>query len=523
MGYVTVASLPVQIGLYTCIVPMAVYAFLGGSRRLSFSTTSTIVALTALALSDVGVSGAEAVDTAATLTLLVGLALFVFRLLRLGWMLEAISEAIITGLKIAVGLTIIADQLPRLLGISAADDGFFDDVGNAFAKLGDASAVTAALSFGTIAGLVVLKRVAPRVPGPLVALAGAIVLVAWFGLDEHGVALIPEVPTGLPVPALPPLEQVDALLPYALAIALMSYFESVTAARIARRPDDPPLDNNQEYVAVGAATLAGAFFQTVPPAGGFSQTQVNTGAGAQTQLSELVTVAWALAVALLLAPLLSDLPEATLGAVVVVAVLGLINVAELARLRRIDPVELVVAVITGVFALATNLLVGVLVGVLLTFYLVLRRLNHPLVVELRQPPGGGELEPARPADVAIPGLLVLRIEGGLYTMNVRGVQAEILARVDVAKPGVVLLDVGGTADTSVTVMDVFAETDQQLARQGRELWVAAIPVHALEKAERAAAWRAWVDGGKVYRSVADAVSTFQRRSGREAGDALADD
>ncbi len=371
--------------------------------------------------------------------------------------------------------------------------------------------MTAALAFGTIAGLLVLKRVAPRVPGPLVALGVAIILVAWFGLDDHGVALIPEVPTGLPLPSVPPLEQVDLLLPYALAIALMSYFESVTAARIARQPDDPALDNDQEYVAVGAATLAGAFFQTVPPAGGFSQTQVNTSAGAQTQLSELVTVAWA--VALLLAPLLGDLPEATLGAVVVVAVLGLLDVEGLARLGRINPIELVVAVVTGVFALATNLLVGVLVGVLLTFYILLRALNHPIVVELQRPPCEADLEPARPGDQPVPGLLVLRIEGGLYTMNVRGVQTEILSRVRAAdpKPDTVLLDVGGTADTSVTVMDIFFETEQQLARQGRTLWVAAIPVRALEKVRRTRAWDAWVGSGRVYPSVADAVSAFERR------------
>ena len=107
-------------------------------------------------------------------------------------------------------------------------------------------------------------------PGPLLALAAAIVLVAVFGLDDHGVALIPSVPSGLPVPDLPPLDHVDELAPFALAIAFMAYFESVTAARIARTPDDPPLDNDEEYVAAGAASIAGAFFSTVPPAGGVS-------------------------------------------------------------------------------------------------------------------------------------------------------------------------------------------------------------------------------------------------------------
>jgi sulfate permease, SulP family len=213
---------------------------------------------------------------------------------------------------------------------------------------------------------------------------------------------------------------------------------------------------------------------------------------------------------------LSDLPEATLAAIVVVAVAGLISVAELRRIARIDRVELLVAVLTGLVALVTNLLVGVLAGVLLTFYLVLRTLNHPRIVELRRPPGGSDLEPARSGDEEVPGLLALRIEGGLYTMNVRSVQAQIVARVDAAepRPRVVLVDVRGTADTSVTVMDVFAETDQQLARRGVALWMAALPTAALAKARRTAAWPVWRDAGKLHASNRDALAAFDRIAAR---------
>lgn len=513
MGYAAVAGMPVQVGVYTCIVPMVVYALLGTSRRLSFSTTSTIVVLVALALNEAGVRGADdVVAQATTLTLLVGVTLFVFWILRLGWVIEAVSEATMTGLKLGVGLTIMADQLPKLLGMSPADDGFFTDVGDAVSNLGDASAVTATLGFGTIAGLVALRQCAPRVPGPLVALVAGIGLTVLFDLGDNGVDLTAEVPTGLPLPAMPAFEHMDALAPYALAIAVMSYFESVTAGRLSRRSGDPPIDNNQEYIAVGAATVAGAFLQTVPPAGGFSQTQVNANAGARTQLSELVTVAWAIAIALLLAPVLSDLPAATLGAIIVVAVGGLISLPAFVRLGRIDRAELLVAVLTAAAALAANMLVGVIVGVVLTFWLVLRALNHPVIVELRRPPGGGELAPARPGDDAIPGMLVLRIEGGLYTLNVRRVQAGIYARVASGHPPpeVVLVDAGGTADISVTVMDAFAETDQQLAMSGSTLWVAALPTRALEKAERTAAWAAWVEAGKLHRTVSEAVDAHQR-------------
>jgi MFS superfamily sulfate permease-like transporter len=329
------------------------------------------------------------------------------------------------------------------------------------------------------------------------------------------VELIPEVPTGLPLPALPGFEHFETLLPFALAIAFMSYFESVTAARIARKPEDPRLDNDHEYVAVGAATVVGSLFQTVPPAGGFSQTQVNTNAGARTQVSELVTAGLAIVVALVLAPVLSDLPEATLGAIVVVSVLGLINLEELGRFWRIDRLELVIAVVTAGFALVFNLLVGTVVGVLMTFYFVLRALNHPQVHELVRPEGSTELFPARPDDVPIAGLLVLRVEGGLYTLNVRRVQDEIYRRYEERdpRPDVVVLDVGATVDTSITVMDALLEVDQHLQRQGSALWIASIPERAEEKARRADLWEEWVASGRIHRSVSEAVASFEGRKG----------
>jgi len=515
MGYATVAGLPVEIGLYTCIFPMLVYALFGGSRRLSFSTTSTIMALTALAIASVSDGSGTALSIATTLTLMVGVLLVVFRLLRLGWMLEAVSEATLIGLKVGVGLTIIADQLPKLLGITPADGGFFEDARNALDMLPEVNTATLLLSLVTMAGLFAIRRWSPTAPGPLIALAGGIALVAFTQITERGVTTITQVPTGLPTLALPATDHLETLLPFALAIAFMSYLESISAARTARHPDDPPLDNNQEFVASGLAGIFGALFQTAPPGGGFSQTQVNATAGARTQLSELVTALLAVAVALFLAPILSNLPQATLGSLVVVSVLGLINVDELRRLGTIDPIEAVVAGVTAFFALAFNLLVGVVVGVFLTLYFVLRALNHPVIVELRRPPGGGELERAREGDRQVPGMLVLRIEGGLYTLNVRGVQAGILERASSMDPPpkVVLLDVGGTADTSVTVMDVMAETDHVLRRSGSGLWVANIPTRAEEKARRAAMWEEWSGEGKLHPSVTSAVAAFEQRHG----------
>lgn len=514
MGYATVAGLPVQVGLYTCIVAMIAYALLGSARKLSMSTTSTIVALAGLAFVQAGVHDdpQAAMSAVATLTLLVGAALLLFWLLRLGWVVDTISDTVIAGLKVGVGLTIIVDQLPDLLGIPAGESGFFRGIGNALRHLDDMTPATAVLAGGTLVGLFAVKRWAPSIPGPLLAVVVGIVAVALFGIDDDsGVALIPPVPSGLPGPALPSLEHADELIPYAIAIAAMAFMETIAVGRSTRDPLDPPISNSRELMANGVAAVVGSFFSTAPPAGGFSQTMVNANAGARTQLSQLVTAGVAVAVALFLAPVLSDLPQASLAAIVVVAVAGLVSLSELQRIARVDRLELFIAVVTGAIAIVTNLLGGVIAGVVFTFYIVLRKLNHPVVVELRQPPTGGDLQPAREGDVAIPGLLALRVEGGLYTMNIRGVQARILELVTLAEPPprVVLLDAGGTADTSVTVLDVFAETDQQLARRGITLWVAAFPTAAFAKVKRAAAWSEWRDAGKVHATVRDAVAAFE--------------
>lgn len=515
MGYATVAGVPVEIGLYTCIFPLAAYALLGGSRRLSFSTTSTIVALTGLAVVTVGSTGTEeAVSTVATLTVMVGVALLLFRVIRLGWMVEAVSEAVIDGLKVGVGLTIIADQLPKLLGITPADGGFLADVGNAVDQIDVINTATVVISVVTIVGLLVLQKWAPRVPGPLLAVGGGILLVALTGIRDRGVEVIPEVPGGLPIPAVPAFDHVTELIPFALAIAFMAYFESITAARISREPSDPPLDNDHEYVAVGLAALFGGLFSTVPPAGGFSQTQVNVAAGARSQVSQMVTAGLALLVALFLYPVLSDLPQATLGALVTVAVLGLINVSALMRLGRVSRQELVIAVITGLFALLTDLLIGVLVGVILTFYIVLRTLNHPVVMELRRPSGSAEMFPARPDDPTIDGLLVLRVDGGTYTMNIRRVQDQIYERFESSDPvpRIVVVDVGATTDTSLTVIDIWIEIQQHLASRGADLWVASIPPRALEKAKRVAIFEDWEKAGRIHPSVGTAVARFEEQS-----------
>jgi high affinity sulfate transporter 1 len=520
MAYASIAQLPAHIGLYTCMVPMVAYAVLGGSRTLSVSTTSTVASLTGTSLlaTSAAASSDDPARTLATLTVLVGLVLLAARALRLGSLIDNISGATTTGIKIGVGLTVAAGQIPALLGVEGdpTAQSFFAKVGGIVGDLGDVSATTAALSAGTIVGLLLLKRVAPQVPGPLVAVAVGIALVAVGDLDAHGVALIDPVPSGLPAPILPVADEVSALLPGALAIAIMCFMETAAVAGVVRRPSEPSIDNDQELLANGVSCVAGGLFRAMPSAGGFSQTAINQSAGARTQASELVTALLAVACALVLGGVLSDLPEATLGCLVLIAVLGLVKPSELVRYWRHSRIELWVALLTAAAGLCFNLLVAVLVGVILTLYLVLYELDHIGVTELQPTPAGDDVRVADATTQPEPGLLLLRVDGPLYTANIKRVNRRILAATDAAIAAGRELDTVVVDATSVgllpfTVLDQAEDLERELAERGVLLWAASIPPQALETAGTMPRWEELEAEGRVQPTALAAVRAHRSR------------
>jgi sulfate permease, SulP family len=514
MAYATVADLPVQVGLYTCMVPMAVYALLGGSRTLSVSTTSTIAILTAstLVAADVAAGSRDPARALAALTLLVGVILLVARLLRLGVLIDNISEATLTGIKAGVGLTVAAGQLPKVLGIPGNPnaDNFFSELRAVIDQLDRVSWTTVVFSAATFAVLLGLRRFAPRIPGPLVAVLGGIVLVAVTSIDAHGLAVIARVPSGLPAPVAPSFDHLGSLLPGAFAIAIMVFLETLAVARSVRRASEPPIDNNQEMVAGGLACVVGAFFRAMPSAGGFSQTAINQRSGARTQLSELVTVALAIACALFLGSVLSDLPQATLGCMVIIAVLGLIDPAEFVQFWRLSRLEFWVATVTAASGLVFGLLPAVLVGVLLTLLLVLVELDRVGVTELEPTPGDRDVEPAGADTAAVPGLLILRFDGPLYTANVRSANRKIVATVEQhPETRVVAIDGTALARVSLTVVHQFADLEQELLDRDVRLWVVALPPATLRMARQTPRWQELRDASRLFPTALAAVGAFR--------------
>jgi sulfate permease, SulP family len=329
------------------------------------------------------------------------------------------------------------------------------------------------------------------VPGPLVVVVGGIVAVA-LGLDERGVALISEVPSGLPEPALPSFAHVEALIPGALAIAVMAFLESAAVARGIRKAGETQIDSNQELLATSVPSIAGSFFSTMPAAGGFSQSAVNQGAGAKSQLSSIITVGLAVLVALFLGPVLSKLPQATLAAMVIVAVGGLINPAALVRLARINRPDFWTALVTALVGLVAGLLAAVAVGVVVTLGRVLRALNEVRVevVDRR-----GEV-------------VVIAVRNPMYTANVLETELAVIAGVEEAGPvSVVVLDMRRMRETSVTVLDALEDLDRELAGTGVELRLAGLPATAAVVARRTQWFQALEASGRVAPTVEEAVES----------------
>lgn len=514
MAYATIANLPVQIGLYTCMVPMIVYALLGGSRTASVSTTSTIATLTASTLIGAGIAAGsdDALSALTTLTLMVGLILVAARVLRLGAIIENISEATMSGIKAGVGLTVAASQLPKLLGVPGDPDatGFFHVLNGVLRQLGDANTATVVLSIASIGALLVMGRLVPRIPGPLVVVAAGIALIAFTGLRDRGVALIAEVPQGIPLPGLPSLHDIGALLPGALAISVMAFLETVAVARGVRRSEEPQIDSDRELLANGVASVAGSFFQTLPPAGGFSQTAVALRAGARTQLSGIVTALLAVLVALFLAPVLGDLPQATLGAMVVVATLGLVDLGAFARYWRVNRIEFWIASATAVIGLTAGLLPAVLAGVLLTLYLVLRELDRAHVSQLVRGDSDGwrALDPDEAPVPSDP--LVLRIDTGLYTANVRANTREVSRRVAEIGPSRLVIDCSRLTQVTTTVMRSFLDLTKELSDTGVEVYFAALPRRNLATVRRTTLGREYESRGRVFPDVESAARTLAK-------------
>ncbi|HET7539109.1 MAG TPA: SulP family inorganic anion transporter [Polyangiaceae bacterium] len=486
LAYATVASLPVAVGLYTSLVPMAIYALLGTSRVLSVSSTSTLAILTGSQMALLG--PAVRPETAlATLTLLVGAVLIAAKFLRLGFVANFISAPVLTGFKAGIGFVIVLDQIPKLLGVHIHKAGFFRDLLSVLQHVPETSLPTLAVAALTLLLLVGMDKLWPHSPAPLVAVAGGIAASLALGLDAHGVAIVGAIPRGLPPLSLPDLGLIADFAPGALGIALMSFTESIAAARAFVRTDDPPLDANRELLATGLGNLGGALFGAMPAGGGTSQTAVVRAAGGRSQLTALVTAGAAAATMLLLAPLLGRLPQATLAAIVIVYSVGLIEPAEFSAIRRVRAMEFRWALVAAAGVLLLGTLKGILVAIIVSLVSLSIQAAQPKVYAIGRKRGADvlrPLSPEHPDDETFEGLLIARPEGRLFFANVESVAQQIQALVAQHHPRVLALDMSRVQDIEYSALRLLLDLDRRAAAQGIEWWLVALNPKVLEVVTR---------------------------------------
>jgi SulP family sulfate permease len=476
MAYATIAGLPVQVGLYTAFLPMVIYAVLGTSRPLSVSTTTTLAILTAAELGQVVPNGDSTalLSASATLTLLVGAMLVLASILRLGFVANFISEPVLIGFKAGIGVVIVLDQVPKILGIHFARGTFTQNLFATLRGIPRTSIPTLIVGIAMIVLLVAIHRFLPRAPAPLLAVAAGIAGAFFLNLHAHGVELVGHIPQGLPSFTPPVLSYAAQLWPGALGIALMSFTETIAAGRAFARGDEASPQANRELLATGLANAGGALLAAMPGGGGTTQTAVNRLAGARTQLAEIVTAAITLITMILLAPVIGLMPQATLAAVVIVYSIGLIKPAEFREILSIRRTEFIWALtaFAGVVLLGT--LKGIIVAIIVSMVALAYQAADPPVYVLGRKPGTNVFRPRseeNPEDVTYPGLLLLRLEGRIFFVNAERIAEKIRLLIEESRPQVVALHLRGVPDLEYTALKMLTAGEKRGREHGTRLWM----------------------------------------------------
>lgn len=476
MAFAMIAGLPVQVGLYTALVPMMIYAVLGTSRVLSVSTTTTLAILTAAQLGQAVPNGdpGALVRASATLALLVGATLLLGCVLRLGFVANFISEPVLVGFRAGIGLVIVVDQIPKILGIHFPRGLFVHNILSTVQSIPNTSLATLAVGLATIVFLLCMERYMTKAPAPLIAASVAIAAAYLLNLQHHGVELVGKISHGLPSLVKPDLSLASVLWPGALGIALMSFTETLASGRAFARNDEPAPRADRELLATGLANVAGAFVGAMPGGGGTTQTAVNVQAGARTQFAEVVTAAMTLVTALFLAPLVAMMPQAVLAAMVIVYSFRLIKPIEFRNILKIRSTEFSWAIVAFAGVIFLGTLNGIVVAIIVSLVTLAHHVADPQVYVLRRKPGTNVFRPKsleHPGDESFPGLLLLRPEGPIFFANAAHLAHKIEPLIRQTQPKVVAVDASGVLDMEYTALKMLVQVTNKQLQNGIQLWL----------------------------------------------------
>ena len=476
MAYALLAGLPPEIGLYASTLPVLAYAIFGTSRQLAVGPVAIVSLLTASALSPLYEQGtAGYISAAALLAIMVGLVHLMLGLGRLGFIVNFLSHSVLVGFTAAAAIIIGFSQVKHILGVSIdRNDHFYETVIDVSKALGDIHGVTLALGAGSIAALLGIKRIAPRIPGALVVVIATTAIAAGANLADDGVSTVGSIPDSLPAFGLPEINGglVGDLVVTALVITMVGFMESIAVAKVYARRHRYEVEPNQELVALGMANVTSGVFGGYPVTGGFSRTAVNDTAGARTPLASIITALLVLVSIAFFTPLFTNLPKAALGAIIIVAVINLIDIAEMrhiATVKRSDTIGMGVAFIG---TLAVGIELGILIAVVASMLVVFARMSRPHTAVLGRIPDTTSYRNIIrfPEAVQAAGVRVIRIDAALSFVNSQYVKRLLLAEADPSDGRHrMVLDCSGINDIDATGAETLSEIIAEFAESPVEL------------------------------------------------------
>ena len=527
MGYAEAAGLPAIYGLYATIVPLVAYAIFGPSRILVLGPDSALAAFIAAAILPLaGGNPQRAVALAGLLAVLTGLLCMAGGLARFGFITDLLSKPVRYGYLNGIALTVLVGQLPKVLGLPVSGDSLLQKAADVVQGIRSGQTSGAAFAIGLSCLVVILgfRRWAPAFPGPLVAVVGATIASSTFHLAAtSGISVVGPLPLGLPafqIPAVSPGE-VRALFLNALAIALVSFADMSVLSRTFALRGRTEVDANQELLALGAANVAAGFFQGFPVTSSSSRTPVAEAAGAKTQLTGVVGAA-CIALLLIAGPrLLADLPHAALGAVVISACLGLVEVSGVLRLWRLRPGEFVLSVVCFLGVALFGVIEGIFIAVGLALLDFLWRAWRPYDAVLGRVEGlGGYHDVTRhPEATRIPGLVLFRWDAPLFFANAETFHEHVLGAVAQAPTPTkwVVVAAEPVTDIDVTAADQLGELYRELEEAGIEICFAEMKGPVKDRLKRYGLF-AKLGVGNFFPTIEQAVDAYLTRHGIEPRD-----
>ena len=523
LAYASLAGLPPQYGIYCYLVGGLFYALFGSSRQLAIGPTSAISMLVGVTVAGMaGDDPARFASIAALTAVLIAAMCVVAWLLRLSSLVNFISETILLGFKAGAALTIALTQLPKLFGVKGGGEHFFERIVILGGQLPDTNLAVLAFGLVALALLLLGERLLPGLPVALFVVVISIIVLSVTPLGDLGFKVVGALPQGLPDFHAPGLRvrDVDVVIPLAVACLLLAYVESVSAARTLAQANGYEIDPRQELLGLGAANLAAAFCQAYPVAGGLSQSSVNDKAGAKTPLA-LVWASVTIGLCLMyLTGLLSNLPNVVLAAIVLVAVKGLIDIGELRHLWRVSRFEFSVSMVAFAGVLLLGILNGVMVAVVVSMLLLIRRAAHPHVAFLGRIPGTrsySDIE-RHPDNEAVPGALVFRVEASMLYFNVEHVRAAVWQKIRSTTGALklVVCDLSTSPSVDLAAARMLATLHATLEAMGMRLRLVAAHA-AVRDILRAEGLEERVGHFDRKGSVADAIDELQDGTGIGAG------